>query len=210
MAGRSRLKPRRTPVQGRSRETVDAVLDAAAQVFERYGYAAGTTNRIAERAGVSVGSLYQYFPNKDAILVALTERHLERGTLRLAPLALAFAQEDPPPVHEGLERLVETMVALHADAPRLHRVLFEESPRPAALQARLEAANDQAVVTIAAWLDARPEVVVADPALAAELVVQVVEGVTHRLVIHPQGGREPEEYASETVALLTRYLTGAG
>ena len=57
MASTTRLKPRRSPRQERSRETVEAILQAAAHVFERHGYAAGTTNRIAERAGVSIGSL---------------------------------------------------------------------------------------------------------------------------------------------------------
>lgn len=78
----SRLKPRRRPAQARSRDTVQAILEAAAQIFERHGYAAGTTNRIATRAGVSVGSLYQYFPNKDAILVALTDALIAQGALR--------------------------------------------------------------------------------------------------------------------------------
>ncbi len=81
-----RLKPLRERQQVRSRETFEAILQAAAQVFERRGYAAATTNRIAERAGVSIGSLYQYFPNKAAILVALSERHLQQGIARLAPL----------------------------------------------------------------------------------------------------------------------------
>ena len=57
---------------------MQAILEAAAQVFERHGYAAGTTNRIAERAGVSIGTLYQYFPSKEAIVVALVRRHRER------------------------------------------------------------------------------------------------------------------------------------
>lgn len=205
MSARSRLKPRREPVQGRSRETVTAIVEAAAQVFERYGYAAGTTNRIAERAGVSIGSLYQYFPNKDAILVALTERHLEDGRKRLTPLLVSFVT-DPPPVPRGLERIVEAMVELHAGSPRLHRVLFEECPRPVALQGRLEAAYEGAVRAIEAWLGQRPEVVVQDLRLAAEMVAQVVEGVTHRLVIHPGRGREPSEYASEAVVVLSRYL----
>lgn len=198
------LKRRRSPVQARSRETVAAVLEAAAQVFERHGYAAGTTNRIASRAGVSIGSLYQYFPNKESILVALVERHIEQGEERLAPLALAFVAE-PPPLREGLERLVATMFELHADSPRLHRVLFEECPRPPALQERIAAAQAQAVAAIEAWLRARPEVRVADPGLAAAMIAQVVEGVTHNLAIHPRPGRELADYAAETVTMLTLY-----
>ncbi len=199
------LKPLKEPKQARSRETFEAILGAAAQVFERKGYAGATTNRIAERAGVSIGSLYQYFPNKDAILVALSERHVQQGSEHLAPIAAAFATA-PPPVREGLELLVGAMVELHGDSPRLHRVLFEECPRPAALQERLDLIQRIAVEVVEAWLSSRPEVDVADTRLAAELVVQTVEGVTHCLVIHPRAGREPAVYARETVALLTRYL----
>ena len=68
---RSELRPRKQPQQSRSRATVEFLLEAAAQVFGERGYLATTTNGIAERAGVSVGSLYQYFPSKDAILLAL-------------------------------------------------------------------------------------------------------------------------------------------
>lgn len=200
-----RLKPLKEPQQARSRETFEAILEAAAQVFEREGYARATTNRIAERAGVSIGSLYQYFPNKDAILVALAERHLEQGNAHLAPLVAAFAA-NPPSVRAGLELLVGAMVELHADSPRLHRVLFEECPRPAALQGRLDGAYRIAVEAVQAWLSNHREVGVADERLAAELVVQTVEGVTHRLVIHPQQDREPDDYAAETVTLLSRYL----
>jgi AcrR family transcriptional regulator len=201
-----RLKPLKEPQQARSRETFEAILGAAAQVFERRGYAGATTNRIAVRAGVSIGSLYQYFPNKDAILVALTERHLQQGKEHLAPLVAVFAA-DPPPVREGLELLVGALVELHAESPRLHRVLFEECPRSAALQERLDATQQIAVEAVQAWLASRREVDVADTWLAAELVVQAVEGMTHGLVIHPRLGRVPTDYAAETVILLTRYLS---
>jgi len=70
-------------VQQRSREKVGYVLEAAAQVFGELGYAGATTNKISERAGVSVGTLYQYFPNKDAILLALAERHVLEGEREL-------------------------------------------------------------------------------------------------------------------------------
>ena len=86
MAARKRTKnkpitPRRRPSQARSRSKVEYLLQAAAQVFRAEGYTA-TTNRIAERAGVSIGTLYEYFPNKEALLLALAERHVteaERG-----------------------------------------------------------------------------------------------------------------------------------
>lgn len=207
---RPTLRARKLPRQARSRETVDALLEAAAQVFERHGYAAGTTNRIAERAGVSIGSLYQYFPNKDAILLALVEQHVEEAATVLGPLAAAL-HSSPPPLREGLERIVAAMVALHAERPALHRVLFEEAPRPPALRRRLEALTTVAEQAVEAWLRSRPSVRVADPALAAQLVVQVTETVTHRLVIHPDDARAPERYRDETVALLAAYLTaGAG
>jgi AcrR family transcriptional regulator len=87
-----RLVPRKLPKQERSEATVESILDAAAQVFERHGYAAGTTSRIAERAGVSIGSLYQYFPNKDAILVALVHRHLAESTAALGDREVVDAE----------------------------------------------------------------------------------------------------------------------
>ncbi|CPX14257.1 Putative transcriptional regulator%2C TetR family [Mycobacteroides abscessus] len=75
----SRLQPRKQPRQDRAEATRRRILEAAAHVFADFGYAAGTTNRIAERAEISIGSLYQYFPNKDAILVELMTAHTHRG-----------------------------------------------------------------------------------------------------------------------------------
>jgi len=200
-----RLEPRKLPKQARSQVTVDAILQAAAQVFERHGYAAGTTNRIAARAGVSIGTVYQYFPNKDAIMVALIHRHLAAGSQILAPLLAAFL-ERPPPVARGLEQLVAAMVGLHRHQPRLHRVLFEECPRPPGLQHELNQTRRAAAAAVTRWLDSRPEVGVSDTRVAADLVVQVLEGVTHGLAIHPAPDFDPDTYANETVELLTRYL----
>ena len=199
--------PRRTPVQRRSIETVEAILEAAAQVFEREGYAAGTTNRIAERAGVSIGSLYQYFPNKDAVLVALTERHLQEGTAMLVPLLGALV-DDPPPVHEAVDRVMHALLELHRHRPRLHRVLFEEAPRPGHLRHDLDAAANAATETVAEYLRRQPDVTVPDVHTAAQLVVSVAESTTHSLVIHPRKGIAPETYVQATVTMLTRYLTG--
>jgi AcrR family transcriptional regulator len=198
------VKPRKTPRQERSRLTVEAILDAAARVFERHGYAAGTTNRIAERAGVSIGSLYQYYPNKDAVLVALAERHLDEGTAALEPVITGLAR-DAPPLADGARRLVEAMVALHAERPALHRVLFEEAPRAPALRRRVDALTARAVAGVTAYLETAG---VRDAAVAARLVVRIVETVTHELAIRPERGVPAAVVADETVVLLTGYLEG--
>src|SRR5688500_4830294 len=72
-----KLRPRKAPQQDRSKVTVDAILDAAAELLERRGYVRMTTNSVAKRAGVSVGSLYQYFPSKEALIVGLLGRYTE-------------------------------------------------------------------------------------------------------------------------------------
>ena len=96
--------PRKAPRQERSRRTVERILDAAAHIFHEQGYAAATTNDIADEARVSIGSLYQYFPNKDALLAALTRRHIESATAGLADL-LGRLRADA-----GFERILREVV----------------------------------------------------------------------------------------------------
>lgn len=74
----NRLKPRKQPIQTRSLVTVHAIFEATIQVLVQQGYSRLTTTRVAERAGVSIGTLYQYFPNKQALLAAVLEHHLEQ------------------------------------------------------------------------------------------------------------------------------------
>ena len=201
------LTPRRAPSQSRSRDTVEAIVEAAAQVFERHGYAAGTTNRIAERAGVSVGSVYQYFPNKDSILVELTRRHLADGRV-IAGELFERLNADEPPLRDGLRLLAAGMIDLHRDAPGLHRVLFEESPRPPALADELAEVEALAIAAVAEWLADYPEVTAPDLTLAARYVAAIVESAAHRLVIHPLAGDVgPDRHIDETALLLHAYLT---
>jgi AcrR family transcriptional regulator len=201
-----RLEPRKLPKQARSGATVEAILEAAAQVFESRGYAAGTTNRIAERAGVSIGSLYQYFPNKDAILVALVHRHLAEGTAALEPhlqrLSCGARFDDVLP------DIVHAMVALHALAPGLHRVLFEETQLPPTLRAELDELEDRLVDLAAAALAADPRSRPVDPPLSARVVISAIEGLTHRLVLRPPPRLAPEAIAGEITVLVRAYVQG--
>ena len=115
------LTPRKRPVQERSRETVKAILEAAARIFGEKGLAGATTNHIAERAGVSIGTLYQYFPNKEAIVHGLMEKHVREGwelISRELPRMSAPGRLD----HGMIRELVEAMIAcVLADAYLRHR-----------------------------------------------------------------------------------------
>jgi len=200
-------RPRKRPVQARSQRTVDAILQAAAQVFTRRGYAGTTTNHIAERAGVSIGSLYEYFPSKDALLVALMEAHLHEGEAVLARAAAEIVAESRG-LSVTIRHLVRAMVELHARDRDLHRLLFEEAPLPRGLRRTLLEIEDRITERVALLLGSYPEVKTADHALAATVVVQTVEALTHKLVVHGAHDRDLEAYVEEIVRLVVRYLTG--
>jgi AcrR family transcriptional regulator len=122
---RTSLKPRKSPRQSRAAETVAAILEAAARILERGGLPAYNTNAVAERAGVSIGSLYQYFPNKDALTAALIER--ETATL-LADIAEIAAQAG---YADGIAGLIRAAIAHQLRRPVLARLLdFEERRLP--------------------------------------------------------------------------------
>ena len=199
-----RLEPRKLPKQGRSEATVEAILEAAAQIFERHGYAAGTTNRIAERAGVSIGSLYQYFPNKDAILLALVHRHLAESTAVLGPHIERLSRGAR--FDDILPDIVHAMVAMHALAPRLHRVLFEETQLPPMLRAELDGLEDRLVDLAADALAADPHSRPTDPRLSARIVISAIESLTHRLVLRPPPGVTSDAIASEITELVRAYI----
>ncbi|TDP43887.1 TetR/AcrR family transcriptional regulator [Zavarzinia compransoris] len=206
MARKAR-NPQRQPVQDRSRQTVGFILEAAVQVFEAHGLAGGTTARIAERAGVSVGSLYQYFPDKQAVLNALGEAHVADAGARIADL-LARIGTAAPDLPALLRAVVETALDLHADNPVLHRLLYEEGLLTPDLRARVEAMAADLVAVVAALLDRQPEVRPGDRRLMAWFVVQTVEHFAHRLVIRPPAADIGAAGAGELVHLLHRYLTG--
>lgn len=120
------LKARKVPGQARSRQTVTVILEASACILETDGLRGFNTNAIAERAGVSIGSLYQYFPNKDAILLALIdcfEASLHDAVLNT--MQVGRGKE----LKLRLRSLVRALVMAHYDRPRLNRVLEAEEER---------------------------------------------------------------------------------
>lgn len=193
---------RKRPSQARSQVTVEAILDAAAQVFEARGYAAGTTNRIAQRAGVSIGSLYEYFPNKDAIVVALAERELERERQEILELLEGSKRDGLTGL---LRRFVETVVAFHARSPALHRILFEEAQHPPETHACVLRFEETLAHTLADDLRRR-RLRIPDADLAAHLIVQTTESLAHRFVLRGIHELDQAAFVDEVTRLLSRYL----
>lgn len=202
----ARARARKTPQQERSRRTVESVLEAAAQVFAQRGYANTTTNHIAARAGVSIGSLYQYFPSKDAVLLALAERHMERS---FAAAMQEVGDKRSAPVPELLRALVDALVHAHQAEPRLHRVIFEEARLDAGFRRRLDELEGRAMQIARELIDERcTELAIDNPAVASLLVVQILEAVTHSMVVRHPDILRTSEFREELVAMLVAYLTG--
>ena len=121
----SPLKPRKTPRQQRAAETVAAIIEAAAQVLETGGFEGFNTNAIARRAGVSIGSLYQYFPGKDALTIALMNREANRC------YEDTRAMLEEPTAEAALDYLIRAAVRQQLQRPALARLLDVEESRPA-------------------------------------------------------------------------------
>ncbi|MDN5727461.1 MAG: TetR/AcrR family transcriptional regulator [Propionibacteriales bacterium] len=198
------LRPRKSPRQERSRATQQRILVAAARVFADEGYPGTTTDRIAHAAGLSVGSLYQYFGNKDAILHVLALSHLDQ-----ADQAIRAALTDGKGGHQRwLPRLVEVVIASHRESPALQRVIFDQAPRSAELVARFEESQQAAVTAIAELLRTDEIHPITAPDTTALLVAASIESLTHRFI----GSAAPittEALAEELIMMVASYVAAA-
>jgi AcrR family transcriptional regulator len=202
-ARKVRVSPRKSPRQARSREMVEAILEAAARVLVKHGLEHTTTNHIATAAGVSIGSLYQYFPSKEALVVALLERHMD--DMRSLILS-ALEDVRQLPLRPAARAIIELVVRAHAVDPALHRVLMDQVPRTGRIA---ELANFEKDLhrMVVAWLEAhRSELRVKDLELAAFLAGATVEAITHFTVLYqPERLRDPA-FLDEATDLVVRYL----
>ena len=179
---------------------------AAAQVFETRGYAAGTTNRIAESAGVAIGTLYQYFPSKEALAVALLERHIEETRRRQKEWVGHIITENHN-LGAALADYVGDMLEVHVQRPRLQHILLEETPLPEHVHRLLLESEHQAARTMAGLLRTYPEVRRPSLEHAGYVVIHAVEALTHRFAAHPDDPViDRHALQGELVAMLTAYL----
>jgi AcrR family transcriptional regulator len=202
-------KPRtRAPKLRRAAKTrlghdiVAAILDAAAEILAEGGYAALTTNHLAERAGVSIGSLYHYFPNKEAIIAALAKQ-MEEDSAKL----LATRRSEVP---KGVDKdrlvrsLTSTLVARELGSADTRRALLMDVPRR-----WIEAAGRERAALVhkllAELLAERESVREGDDALMAFVLAHAVRGVIEGALIHRPDLFESPELAEEVFELVARY-----
>jgi AcrR family transcriptional regulator len=203
MAPRTRTVPRKEPKQQRSKETVDVILAATARVLVKEGFDRASTNRIAEAAGVSIGSLYQYFPSKEALVAALVERHMERmsATLDAEMAAVATA-----PLELAVRRMVAFMLNAHAVDPALHHVLNEQVPRVGRLH-KMHEIEERMRGQTRLYLELnRDKLRPQDLDVASFIVVQTIEALCHAATAPHTGPLDHDTLIEEVTQLIVRYL----
>jgi AcrR family transcriptional regulator len=187
--------------------TVDALIEATARVLKREGYDRASTNKIAAMAGVSIGSLYQYFPSKEALVAAVIERHTQELSRVVRE---AFLEVASRPIEVAARQLVAAAIDAHRVDPKLHRVL-DEVPRTGPLE-NIDAVARDACALFRGYLEAhRREIDIADLDLAAFILVTTVEALTHSAVLHRPDiltDEKASEFVDEVTRLMLRYLGG--
>lgn len=191
---------RRVPTQERSRQRLERILDAADQIFSEVGYDAATTEQIAERAETSIGSVYQFFPNKSALFEALCQRYLERAQSLFERLLERTTLADSPSWSKIVDDMIDAFWSFHVDQPGFRAVWVHQN-----ISAQLIAAGDavnQAIATRAEEVMAffAPDVPRSKRRIAASIVVETISAILFVAV-----RREPDE-AKRLVAELKQMV----
>jgi AcrR family transcriptional regulator len=195
--------PRKQPKQSRSKVTVEAILEATTHILVEEGYDKANTNRIAERAGISIGSLYQYFPNKEALMTALMEQHAqEMAALVETKLNRLFDS----PLEIAIPEIITAVVAAHAINPRLHQVLSEEIPC-SERSPQMHKADERITQLLRAYLDRwRDKIQPQNIDLTVFILSRTVDSLCHAAVIEQPNLVSNNQFEREVSNLLLAYL----
>ncbi len=191
---------RKEPRQERSKATVDAVVHAAARILSDHGWAGFTTNRVAETAGVSIGSLYQYFPDKISIVEAVRHRHFEDCLVVMKRVA-----EQRNALPQFVEELVTGMIVVHSIHPGLHKVLLDDAPSHEGMNDPNSAFEKQYLGLYSEALDAHMTAGSrAESGTMALIVSDAIDGIIHNAA--RRGQLQSPKIKREMIALVEAYL----
>jgi AcrR family transcriptional regulator len=193
-------KPRKSPAQERSRATVDAIMQAATYILNEAGWNGLNTNAIAERAGVNISSLYQYFPNKQAVIAELQRRHATFIHEELQHAMLSISEQ--PTLRAALKVIIEMVVREHRISPEIHKAISEELPQSqrCALDGQVEV-HQQMINGLQPFMKNVPD---------SELAMHIV-GISIKAIVHQVTNQRPELLnesilVDELITLVERFL----
>jgi AcrR family transcriptional regulator len=193
---------RRTPLQDRSRQRVERIVDAAARVFAERGYDASTMDEIARLAGTSIGSVYQFFPNKLAIFNAITLRYIDRA--RALFDSFMTPESIQRPWLELLDAGIDAFAAFHKSEPGFSAILLNWRVSVDMIVANDEVNRELARRAEAVFVAQAPGLTADRRALVATMIIEVVSAML--ILSVRRGPRESEAILAETKTLLRRYL----
>jgi len=194
---------KRLAKQDRSKATIDAILQGATHVLVKEGYEGANTNRIAECAGVSIGSIYQYFADKESIIAELIEMHIQKI---MSIFVEKFDSLEMVPLKDGIRILIRSMIEARSVDPKLRRVFDEQLPKVGKLR-RLRQYENQAVEMIKNYLQLKKsEVRVKNLDMAAFISVYAVEGVLQVALNSRQDILAIGDLEGELTNLIVHYL----
>ena len=201
----ARRAPRKRPRQERSKAMVQALIEATERVLAEDGFEGASTNRIAKAAGVSVGSLYQYFPNKEALFHAVMQRHLESQQRALADAVMQFAGR---PLEEAVRSYIALLIDNHLEERGLNQAILSQ-----ALSLGMEEVADaqrRVMLLVRTWLvTQRDRIVPTDLDTAAFVLVTACESAAHAFALGHGFNTDRERVIEEVCALVLRYLLGS-
>ena len=203
---RAQISSRKKPQQTRSNDLVAAILEAALQVLAKEGASRFTTTRVAERAGVSVGSIYQYFPNKASILFRLQSDEWRETT---AMLRDTLQDASRPPL-ERLRRLVHAFVKSECDEAEVRTALADAAPLYRDAPEAHEAKSASAGTLEAFMRELLPQATKARRALARDLIKSTLGAVGKEFSETPRTAREIAAYADAMADMFCAYLVQLG
>ncbi|MCJ7874011.1 TetR/AcrR family transcriptional regulator [Phaeobacter sp. J2-8] len=199
------LTARKTPRQSRAKVTLDAIFEAAIQVLIRDGMASLTTTRVAERAGVSVGTMYQYFPNKQALIYALNARYLEALAERIE--ATCQSQHGAA-INQMIDALIDTYWRAKTERAEATRALYKsvvEMDNDALVQ-RFAARTNEAT---RAMLISAPNVQFRSPDITHLTLVTVIFGAVRNVFERNLDPPDAEALRVELIAMCQAYVAAA-
>jgi AcrR family transcriptional regulator len=196
------ITSRKQPQQARSNQLVEAVLDAAVQVLTREGAQRFTTARVAERAGVSVGSLYQYFPNKAAILFRLQSDEWQRTSALLR----GILEDRTTPPHVRVRRLVHAFIRSECEEAAIRTALSDAAPLYRDAPEAIEAKKENAKIFRTFLQEALPDVTDHKRMLAGDLIKMTLSGVGSSFSETQRTETEIVDWSEALADMLCAYL----